>query len=92
MRLWDPAAPAKPRLSLQRHSALVYAVAFSPDGDLVAAASADKGLSVWSARDGSLVRTLAGPAACYDTAFSPDGGKLAACFGNGQVQVVDLRL
>jgi WD40 repeat protein len=47
---------------------------------------------VWSARDGSLVRTLAGPAACYDVAFSPDGGKLAACFGNGQVQVVDLKL
>ena len=25
-------------------------------------------------------------------AWSPDGGKLAACFGNGQVQVVDLKL
>ncbi len=92
MRVWDPAAPTKPRLSLLRHSALVYAVAFSPDGDFLAAASADRGLSVWSTRDGSLVRALTGPAACYDVAFAPDGGKLAACFGNGQVQVVDLKL
>ena len=92
MRVWDPAAPAKPRLSLHRHAALVYSIAFSPDGELLAAASADRGLSVWSTRDGSLVRTLAGPAACYEAAFSPEGGKLAACFGNGQVLALDLRM
>ena len=91
MRLWDPAV-GKVRLTLSHHTALVYSIAFSPDGDFIASSSADKLVCVWSAKDGSLVRTFAGPSACYDAAFAPEGGKLAACYSSGAVALLDLRL
>jgi transducin (beta)-like 1 len=91
VRLWDAAA-GKARATLAHHSALVYSVVFSPDGALLASTSADRVVCLWSARDGALLRTFAGPAACYDAAFSPDGGKLAACYASGAVAVLDLRL
>ena len=91
VRLWDPAA-GKMRCTLAHHSALVYAVVFSGNGEYLASASADKQVCVWSAKDGALLRTFTGPSACYDIAFSPEGGKLAACYSSGAVAVLDLRL
>ena len=91
VRLWD-AGVGKARATLAHHSALVYSIVFSPDGQYLASCSADRLVCLWSARDGALVRTFTGPSAAYDTAFSPEGGKLAACFSSGAVAVLDLRL
>ncbi|HLK90340.1 MAG TPA: WD40 repeat domain-containing protein [Polyangia bacterium] len=69
------------------------AVAFSPDGATLAALSAEMGeVSLWSAADGRLQRSFAGPAASgFDTtasalAFSSDGTRLATSLGT----VIDL--
>ena len=41
-------------------SSNVYAVAWSPDGKLIASGSGDKTVRVWSAEDGSCAKVLSG--------------------------------
>src|SRR5438128_2380663 len=64
---------------LNGHTGWVGAVAFSPDGKLLASASADNTIRIWSVADGSLLTTLKGHAdyACAVT-FSPDGKRIAS--------------
>ena len=90
--MWDPAS-GRSRLTLGAgvHSGMVYALAWSPCGDMLATAASDRVVAVWSALDGALIRPFTGPAAAYDVAFAPEGGKLAAAFATGAVAVLDLR-
>ena len=57
-------------------------VAFSPDGQRLASASADRTVKVWDAATGQEILTLKGrrqaPGACTSVAFSPDGKRLAS--------------
>jgi WD40 repeat protein len=59
----------------------VSALAFSPDGRLLASASLDKTAKIWDAATGKEVRTLPHSVADFDMvwsiAFSPDGRQLA---------------
>jgi len=71
----------------------VDAAAFSPDGSTLATLSGEMGeVALWSAHDGTLQRSFAGPAASgVDTTasalgFSSDGGRLATSLGT----VIDL--
>ena len=77
----------------------VSALAFSPSGDLFAAASYDGDLDVWSAsdwsrvielpRDDSLTRAPAG-SGIADITFSPDGRMLATALTTGTVALWDV--
>jgi WD40 repeat protein len=74
----------RPRLraTLKGHDGAVQAVAFSPDGTLLASASADHTIMIWDTATGKEVKTLAGHQDVVEAlAFSADGKTLASSTG-----------
>jgi len=86
-QLWD--ATSGHRLAqFGGHNDILYAVAFSPDGSLLATAGYDRDIKLWNLGDTSLVRTFSGHnGAVYDLAFSPDGTALASASGDQSVKL-----
>ncbi len=78
----QPPAEPKPLLIFKGHTDPVYAVAYSPDGKLVATGSFDKTIKLWNAADGKELRTFAGPqghqSLVLSIAFAPTGDRLAS--------------
>ena len=77
--------------SLNKHADPVYSVAFSPDGKYLASGSFDKKMHVWNAKDGTLVKTYQGDGGIFEVCWNKDGTKVAACFSNCAVAVLDFK-
>ncbi|NUS12402.1 MAG: protein kinase [Streptomyces sp.] len=96
VRLWDTATGEQRREMAGWHGkrlSAMSAVAFSPDGRLLAATRTDKLVRLWNTHTGEPERELkhGGPLTTLSTvAFSPDG-RLLASGGSGPVRLWDLR-
>ena len=78
--------------SLVGHSGDVLSAAFSPDGSLLATASADGSAILWDSRSGKVVHRLIGYSGrVQSAAFSPDGSLLATASFDGSAILWDSR-
>lgn len=95
--LWRPGAGPMQSESMQPataalspHDGPVWAVAFSPDGRLLASASADQTVQIHAVESHELIASLRSHAAAvYGVAFSPTGLLLASASRDGTVRLWD---
>ncbi|MDJ0557080.1 MAG: caspase family protein, partial [Microcoleaceae cyanobacterium MO_207.B10] len=77
----------KKRRTLAEHEQPVNSISFSPDGDLIASASDDSTIKLWTSY-GEEVDTLKGHGgAVYSVSFSPNGNVLASASDDGTVKL-----
>ena len=86
---WDPATGDLLCPPL-RHQGIVHAVVFSPDGKLLATASADGTARLWTTTNPARGRPLPHQQIVNAVAFSPNGKLLATASNGGAVRLWDV--
>ena len=87
--VWDTAtlpvalAGSKPARTLHGHRYRVKALAFSPNGALMATGSADYKVRLWDAASGEYVRSLTGAGVVHSVAFTADSRQVVAASEDG---------
>jgi len=85
-----PAPAQAPPDELKGHTSLVYSVAFSPDGKVLATGSFDNTAKLWDFASRKELRTLKGHTApVYCVAWSPDGKLLATASQDKTIRLWD---
>lgn len=49
-------------------------------------------MHIWSVKEGKIVKTYTGKGGIFEVNWSKDGDKVAACFSNNIVCVLDFRM
>ena len=76
IRIWDVAS-GQSLGTLNGHTDIVWALAFSPDGQMLVSVSSDKTAKIWDWRNKTLLQSLDFPGVVDSVNFSPDGQVLA---------------
>ncbi len=83
--------PASAPSSIKKHSGTVNALAYSPDGTILASGSTDTSLRLWKADDGTempqRLDATATPASILGVEFSPDSARIAAVDDKGNLTI-----
>jgi len=88
--LWDVTSGEKTAV-LEGHTKPITALAFSPDGTLIASGAEDNTIIVWDAKNGSQLKALQGHSGAINSlAFSPDGKLLYSGSLDGTVIIWSL--
>lgn len=73
------------------HKDSLYAIAISPNGQLVATGGYDQQIKLWDVASGKQLKSIEGHnGPVYDLAFRPDGAVLASCSGDRTVKLWDV--
>ncbi|KAG2570919.1 WD40 repeat-containing protein HOS15-like isoform X2 [Panicum virgatum] len=91
IKLWE-VEQGRLLYSLSGHRQPVYSVAFSPDGEYLASGSLDQCLHIWSVKEGRILKTYRGTGGIFEVCWNKEGSKIAACFSNNTVCVMDFRM
>jgi WD40 repeat protein len=82
VQVWDMTARTRRWVGRTQQPTRIRLVAWSPDGALLVGGGGDGSVYVWDARDGTLLRRLAGHhGTVMSVAWSPDGNWLASAGG-----------
>lgn len=90
VKLWDINS-GRCIQTLANHTDPVYSLDFSPNGELLASGSFDRCLCIWSVKDGTLLKKYRGNGGIFEVTWNTTGDKIAACFSNNTVAVLDCR-
>jgi len=90
VKLWDVSS-GQVLATMEGHTDIVLAVAFSPDGHTLASGSQDRTVRIWDVASGKLLRTLQGHTDYVNSvAFSPDGHTVASASSDNNVKLWDV--
>jgi WD40 repeat protein len=89
VRFWQRGGSV-PSRTLAQHAGYMWCLAFSSDGQMLAAGSEDSSTRLWSVRDGTVLHRVGGETFTFgvtSVAFSPDGATLASGDGDGNISL-----
>jgi WD40 repeat protein len=90
VQVWD-AKTGKEMYVLQGHLNSVYSAQFSPNGQYIVTASADRTVRIWDAKTGRELEKLQGhESSVFSAQFSPDGQRIATASWDKTVRLWDL--